>query len=340
MVAGYQMKCGISPNGALLCWGELDDSNNPVTRPRLVDQGPWVQVGLGVRNVCAIKQTDNKIYCMGTSIYGELGDGKIYSSQSSMTPIQGDQTFSQLSVGPSEVCGVTTTRRLFCFGSNSFGQLGNGNSGNDSGTPTEVLNGGTDWVSVSVGQSTTCALKADGTGWCFGSNGDHQITPGNTTMYLEPTEIAGGPWKLLFAGSDFTLGIDMNGQAQGWGLTENIGVDSSVGATLGNNETMCYNPENNTMCKYPGNSKTTNQPTPTPVAGAKSWAVLDGARIPCGIETGTNHLYCWGYALGEAAVEGSPNANYPVAVTPVYEWASISSSPTGARCGILANWPI
>ena len=65
-------------------------------------------------------------------------------------------------------CAVTTGGVVYCWGDNSYLQLGNSGFGNSS--PTPVTGGHNDFVSVTVGMRHACALAAAGGAFCWGSN--------------------------------------------------------------------------------------------------------------------------------------------------------------------------
>src|SRR5437870_4667396 len=71
--------------------------------------------------------TSGAAYCWGDeSNVGLLGDGKTTGGSVVPTPVAGGLTFTTLSAGPSETCGVTTSGAAYCWGYNAFGQLGDG----------------------------------------------------------------------------------------------------------------------------------------------------------------------------------------------------------------------
>lgn len=68
----------------------------------------------------------------------------------------------QVSAGGTHTCAITTERRLYCFGSDVAGQLGDGGENVDRSVPTEVAGGRTDWAAVSAGEFFTCARTTGG----------------------------------------------------------------------------------------------------------------------------------------------------------------------------------
>jgi hypothetical protein len=101
---------------------------------------------------------------------------------------------------------------VWAWGSNTYGQLGDG-SGADSLTPVVVA--GTDGViSVAAGQYHTLALKPDGTVWAWGNNQFGQLGDGTTTNHPMPVmtlglsganRIAAGAFHSLAVKDDYTV---------------------------------------------------------------------------------------------------------------------------------------
>src|SRR5262249_21229075 len=80
----------------------------------------------------------------------------------------------QISAGESHTCAVRTDGTAWCWGDNRYGQLGDGTRGDASFNrlhPVQVKQGNgflTDVKNVGAGAGHTCAVKNDGTVWCWG----------------------------------------------------------------------------------------------------------------------------------------------------------------------------
>jgi alpha-tubulin suppressor-like RCC1 family protein len=76
-----------------------------------------------------------------------------------------------------------------CFGSNSFGQLGNGIT-TESLLPVDVvgLAGGSDITQISAGGANACAMTSAGTIQCWGQNQMGALGNGTTTDSLVPVD--------------------------------------------------------------------------------------------------------------------------------------------------------
>ena len=91
-----------------------------------------------------------------------------------------------------------------------------------------------DWVAVSAGLSHTCAIKTDGSLWCWGDNGKGQLGLGEGTSvnHPVPTQVIdpAGSWYKVAAGAGHTCGVQTAGSLWCWG-------DNSKGQ-LGNGSTV------------------------------------------------------------------------------------------------------
>jgi len=109
--------CGITTDGATLCWGRsYQTSGVRLTEPTAIEGDPgFVFVDPGSSHACGIA-TDATLHCWGTN------------SVPTPTPILPDSSFASVSLGATHTCAVTTNGATFCWGRNDYGQLGNGSS--------------------------------------------------------------------------------------------------------------------------------------------------------------------------------------------------------------------
>lgn len=84
------------------------------------------------------------------------------------------------------ICALRTNGTVQCKGSNSYGELGNpAVTARESSTPVDVA-GLSDVVSIASGSHSTCALRADGTVWCWGANANGELGDGGDSTYPQP----------------------------------------------------------------------------------------------------------------------------------------------------------
>jgi alpha-tubulin suppressor-like RCC1 family protein len=95
------------------------------------------QVAVGAGNVCG-RYPDGRVACWGSNDEGQLGDGSVGDRTSQFGEIAGGRTYVALDVGGKHACAVqAVSRRLWCWGANSSGQLGDGTQVTR-GVPVEV----------------------------------------------------------------------------------------------------------------------------------------------------------------------------------------------------------
>ena len=97
---------------------------------------------------------------------------------------------ARFSAGSAHTCGLTTGGAAYCWGSNGYGQLGDGTSGNRT-SPVAVA-GGLTFQALSAGQSHTCGLTAGGAAYCWGANSLGQLGDGTSSNRTSPVAVAGG----------------------------------------------------------------------------------------------------------------------------------------------------
>jgi len=156
--------------------------------------------GSGGYNVCALT-TFNAMYCSGGGSSGELGNGAT-SNQS--TPVRFGASLGAIKMGSTSglhTCALAYSAVAYCAGYNAQGQLGNGNTTNQS-TPVQFpLPAFQAATSVMTSFRNTCALSSLGNLYCAGLNDYGQLGNGNTTNQSSPTEflIPGDPPITQFA---------------------------------------------------------------------------------------------------------------------------------------------
>jgi len=162
----------------------------------------------------------------------------------------------RVAAGDDHTCAILATGRVECWGSNDYGQLGNGTM-TDSATPLGVpglsgataiassgsrtcvvLTGGTVecWgvggagtpvtvdglsgvTSVAVGAAHTCALLLNGTVVCWGQNDSGQLGNGTRITFSNlPVAVSGlSGVTTITAGSDHTCALLTDGTVRCWG---------------------------------------------------------------------------------------------------------------------------
>jgi alpha-tubulin suppressor-like RCC1 family protein len=275
--AGENHSCGRTMStGKLYCWGnnsygQLGNATlNNKKRPTAVSsnlQFRWVSSG--PYHTCAIA-TDYKAYCWGYNGSGQLGDGT-YTDRWTPALVGGGLSWKQIEVGGSYsgfTCGLTTGGKIYCWGYNSDGQLGNGTYGYYASTswPTATSNIGVTYRQLTAGGYHACAVSSSNAAYCWGDAGYGQTGSGG--IYRQPTAVLGGlAFRQVSAGQYHTCGTTTGSKAYCWGY-------GYYGAL--------------------GNGTTTNRFSPRAVSGTLGFSrVFAGSNQTCGL-TGADKAYCWG----------------------------------------------
>jgi alpha-tubulin suppressor-like RCC1 family protein len=173
---GKNHACGLTTNGAAYCWGEGShgELGNGATargaRPVAVVGGlrfASVTASSTESFTCGLT-TSGAAYCwelVGDNDNLQLGNGNTGSS-SVPVAVAGGLSFTALSAGGLDVCGVTTDGAAYCWGKGS--KLGTGTT-KDALTPVPVT-GGLNFSSISSGGSVTCGVTTSGAVYCWGNN--------------------------------------------------------------------------------------------------------------------------------------------------------------------------
>lgn len=124
-------------------------------------------------------------------------------------------TFTKIATGAAFACGLTTGGTVFCWGDNSYGEIGIGTTGSGSYLPTYVpvpTTTGQSVLDVVAGQYHVCALITGGKAYCWGKNDRGQLGIGSTTSPVtSPTAITTTTFSQISAGWMHTCGIESTG---------------------------------------------------------------------------------------------------------------------------------
>jgi alpha-tubulin suppressor-like RCC1 family protein len=193
---------GDAVNAGIYCWGanQFGTVGDGTTTDRsssalILPAGHNVASSGGGGHACAYTYENStvELWCWGNNVDDSLGLGP-NAGPMSTTPVQvsvpgGFKSLpNDLAVGVHHSCAISADSKLWCWGLNDHGQLGDGTT-NSSAMPVQVQPPGTDpfnqvWVSPSGG--FTCATAGYQT-YCWGRNDRGQLGDGTTTEHHAPT---------------------------------------------------------------------------------------------------------------------------------------------------------
>lgn len=233
--AGDVFSCGLR-NGGLWCWGDntygqtgLGTTSGDTMLPTQSGSvTTWSLLEIGDRHACAMR-TNGTIWCWGDNNFGRTGQGT--TSGNTITPTQvGSATdWVTMDSGYRHACAIKTNGNLWCWGDNSDGRTGQGTTSGTLDLPAQV-GSATDWASVSGGEKHTCAIKTNGTLWCWGQNGDGQLGLGSTTAHSTPQQVGSlTTWATVAASAETSCALRQDSTFWCWG--HNDKGEAGVGDT-------------------------------------------------------------------------------------------------------------
>jgi alpha-tubulin suppressor-like RCC1 family protein len=123
-----------------------------------------------------------------------------------------------VSAGSGYTCASTSTGAVRCWGSNDYGQLGNGNTTSTS-APVGVTGLGSGVAAVSAGGYHSCAVTSAGAAKCWGLNGNGELGNGAVIDSSAPVAVSGlgSGVAAVSAGGYHSCAVTSAGAAKCWG---------------------------------------------------------------------------------------------------------------------------
>ena len=283
VTTGRFQTCATRADGTLWCWGwngygQLGiGSHTDQGRPRQVTtpaRGGWASISARGIHTCATR-AGGTLWCWGDNASGELGTGNQTGQdrpRQVTTPARGG--WASVTAGDSHTCAIRTGGTLWCWGDNSSGELGTGDT-NGQVRPRQVTTpapGG--WARITAGMGYTCATRADATLWCWGNNDYGELGIGNSVgdvQFLPRQVTTPTPrgWVSVIAGGIHTCATRSGGTLWCWGNNDygELGI---------------------------GNLVSQDQPRQVSSPARGGWASLAANYIyTCAIRA-SGTLWCWG----------------------------------------------
>jgi alpha-tubulin suppressor-like RCC1 family protein len=195
-------------------------------------------------------------------------------------PPDTDPTPAAVAAGSRHACLLSRGGRVYCWGENAKGQLGDGTNAPHS-VPLQVP-GLVGVTAISSGKGEhTCALTSDGAVLCWGSNANGQLGDGTNTDRNVPTLVSRlGRIRAIGVGGAHSCAIDPSGAATCWG--SNAWGQVGDGTSSPGNCGACRNKPVNVL----------GLAGATAIAGSADTVASQDAGHTCAIAGG--QLYCWG----------------------------------------------
>jgi alpha-tubulin suppressor-like RCC1 family protein len=224
--AGGSTSCALLISGGVKCWGGnfsgAVGDNSSTTRLAPVDvtgltSGVSVLSG-GRSHNCVVRST-GEARCWGDNSFGQLGDNSTTLRRTSVAVSGLGSGVTSIAAGDYHSCALLSTGAVKCWGSNSFGQVGDNTATVQRNTPVDVFGLSSGVTAIVTGEYHSCALLSGGTVKCWGSNSAGGLGDGTTTSRNAPVDVVGLPSGVvsIHAGSQKTCAILNTGAVRCWG---------------------------------------------------------------------------------------------------------------------------
>ncbi|MDE3089704.1 MAG: RCC1 repeat-containing protein [Chloroflexota bacterium] len=384
IAAGAFHTCALLPRDRVKCWGDnpfgqlgdgtTTERNTPVDVNGLTSGVS--AIAAGYYHTCALT-SGGGVKCWGHNNVGQLGIGSSdHNAHSTPVDVIGlTSGVNAIAAGGDHTCALTTSGGVKCWGSNPYGELGDGTvptSPWNKPTPVDVTGLTSGVYAIAAGDDHTCALTTSGGVKCWGWNNEGQLGDGTTTNRLTPVDVIGltSDVSAITAGDYHTCALTTRGSVKCWGLNGNgelgigstdynphptpvdvIGLMSGVSAIAAGDTHTCAVMTSggvkcwgdNNMSGQLGDGTTTNRLTPVDVIGLTSGvsAIAAGGNHTCALMT-TGGVKCWGGnfsgELGDGTVPTSPwNKPTPVDVIGLTSEVSVIAAGGDHTCAAMTS---
>jgi len=359
---GSYFTCALTVTGGVKCWGsnwmgQIGDGS--VTRRTT----PVDVIGLasgvaaitaGGSHTCALTSSGGA-RCWGYNIYGELGDG---STTGQSTPVEVSGLTSgvvAIAAGAFHTCALNSDGGVRCWGSNGYGQVGDG-SMTDRSAPVAVSGLTSGVVAIATGQYHTCALTSGGGVKCWGFNGSGELGDGTSTDSSTPVDVSDLPSGVaaISSGGAHTCALTISGGIKCWGWNglgqlgdgtktdRSTPVDASTSANnsvvvttgfmhtcaeTGSGGVRCWGYNHNGQL---GDGTTTDRSTPVDVSGLSALVQANASFVTSSLAVGIRSL---GATFAGDANHSPSSDSLTQTVAPVPTTTSLSTSKTPTVSG-------
>jgi alpha-tubulin suppressor-like RCC1 family protein len=322
--AGDSFTCSLASSDGVKCWGantygqlgneSTADSAVPVNVKGLTSG--VIQIVSGGAHACVLT-TVGGVNCWGQNTAGQLGNNSTTNSSVPVDVSGLSSGVASISAGSKHTCASLINGSAQCWGSNEFGQLGNGST-NNSVIPVDVSGLDIHIRDISAGGGHTCVISDPGGAVkCWGKNDYGQLGNGTNTNSLIPVDVSGLTRFVynISTGKNHTCARIMDTTSDKfilkcWGSNEEgqLGIGSS------------------------------NVPISVVVSIEPLLTLSAGYLHTCGITLENRAAKCWGSnASGQLGNNSASNSNVPVDVNGLTSGVSNLSAGASHTCASTAS---
>jgi uncharacterized repeat protein (TIGR02543 family) len=246
----------ISSTGKLFGWGQnvnglLGEATALVYQtPTLINlptlnQGETVlDIQIGGTHALLITST-GRIFAWGDNASGQLGDGSVSAKSTptliTFSSLSSNERIASIAAGFNHSLAITSLGRVFAWGANASGQLGNGTT-NLRSTPTLIsvanLNSSETVISVYAGLNHSMVLTSSSRVFAWGTNADGELGIGSTSSANTPTLVSftnlnqGETISNLYVGEKHSFALTSSKRVWSWGANNANQINNSSSVHL------------------------------------------------------------------------------------------------------------
>jgi alpha-tubulin suppressor-like RCC1 family protein len=226
VAAGGTHNLALDEEGRVWVWGgngngQLGDGSTvsrtaPYRLPTF-SASPVVSIAAGKTHSLALTD-DGRVWAWGLNNNGQLGDGSTTQRPSPVElPAFSPSVVVALAAGEGHSAALTADGRVWTWGSNPSGQLGDGGGSNRS-VPYQLAQfSASPIVAIACGPQDTLALAADGVVWAWGYNMTGALGDGTTTSRNTPVRVSILVRVVRVAAGWQSLAVTSDGGLWAWG---------------------------------------------------------------------------------------------------------------------------
>ena len=236
----------------------------------------WRYVTTGSKHVLGLK-VDGTLWSWGKNAFGQLGDNSVVHRSSPVQVLSNQGSWVAIACGDDHSIGLDKNGKLWTWGLNAEGQLGD-NTTNSKSSPVQTISLGTTWRNVYAGYKNLAGIKSDGTIWIWGDNSQGQLGDNTTASKSSPVQLAS---SFRFTWTSISLGKSV------------FAIDSGNISVPKEQKTLWMWGDNDNYRL--GDTTTTNRNSPIQTyANGSNWSVISlGSKFSGAVKTdGT--LWLWG----------------------------------------------
>ena len=225
-------------SGSVFQWGLSFGASNIATQN--ANLSSTLLFSGGAAHICRVNDSKTA-NCWGTGVNGQLGNGLATTNNTPPgSTVSGLNNITSIASGNRHSCATLMNGEVWCWGTNSYGQLGNGTAGGGTLSPVPVqVIGINSATAVTASDNSSCALLNDQSVVCWGYNGRGELGNGTNSHSSVPTVVSLSAANVvkMVGGTNHFCALRSTGRVICWGSNAMGELGNPEATRLGNTST-------------------------------------------------------------------------------------------------------